>query len=447
MDNCFKWSVVSTVKASIELIHNFINYYKGIGADKIYLYLDDVNDKDILNEYQKDKNVIITLCDDAYWNIDYGFDNFKFIGRPESIEERQKHNLCHVLKFCETEWLLSVDIDELIFSEYAISDLLLTIPENVFSLRIKPYEATYELCEPKSIKEVFLTKYFKHREKRFDDFFWNSVLPKESFHREGFFGHTVGKAFLRTSKDLKVPGIHNQYPLDSSLIDNFWFKEIKLLHFEALTPDIFIQKNINRANNIFKVSQLGRLESERVKYIADLYKQSGVEGLYKLYSSMHVLSSNVIESAKKLFLLEEIDINKQGHRNIGNYLTTIHNTIIVYNEEVNKVQSIEFNAIDSNNYSPVFFNFDINKGIGYFFFIKDKISYYLFPDENGYLVSYPSRKSIFYGVEVLDKINTQFAIFVLSSKLYLTITPKGEVRFRAEQVQAWEKISLLDDVS
>lgn len=150
---------------------------------------------------------------------------------------------------------------------------------------------------------------------------------------------------------------------------------------------------------------------------------------------------------KKLFLLEEIDINKQGHRNIGNYLTTIHNTIIVYNEEVNKVQSIEFNAIDSNNYSPVFFNFDINKGIGYFFFIKDKISYYLFPDENGYLVSYPSRKSIFYGVEVLDKINTQFAIFVLSSKLYLTITPKGEVRFRAEQVQAWEKISLLDDVN
>lgn len=195
MDNCSKWSVISTVKASIELIHNFINYYKGIGAGKIYLYLDDVNDKDILNEYQKDKNVIITLCDDTYWSIDYGFDNFKFIGRPESIEERQKHNLCHALKLCETEWLLSVDIDELIFSEYIISDLLLTIPENVFSLRIKPYEATYELCEPKSIKEVFLTKYFKHREKRFDDFFGIRFFLKSPFIEKAFLGIPLEKHF------------------------------------------------------------------------------------------------------------------------------------------------------------------------------------------------------------------------------------------------------------
>jgi len=83
--------------------------------------------------------VVGVICDEKYW---------KSIGklRPNEVENHQLANLNYAISFIETEWVLHVDVDELVISSREIGDILGWQPEDCFrsraanrgSLRIEP---------------------------------------------------------------------------------------------------------------------------------------------------------------------------------------------------------------------------------------------------------------------------------------------------------------------
>lgn len=436
------WSVVVTVKAPLDLIVIFINYYLQKGAKNIYIYLDDPIDfkyKEIIEDKYLDR-IDIEICNELYWGKDYCFNNLMFSGRPDSIEDRQKHNTIHALNKCNTKWLLSIDIDEFIYSDKDINDYLKIIPNNIFSLRVKPYEAVYLNKGPEEFSEIFTTPYFKHREKRIDPFFWNNIYPEFYPQEGGLFGHRIGKAFIRTDEALKYTGLHNFYAINSSLKNMFYAYELKLLHFESLTSNLFIQKTINRFTGVYNISMLGKLEKLRLQRLSELYKDKGNEGLRDAYNEMYVLNNELISKGISLNLIDEIDLNKKASKFIY-AIQNIHRDLLIYDfkEEqakfINKNKNINFEEI-----SYIQILFDIEQKIAALFTIYKEKVYYFYLNRFNVLMTYPTSQAMFFNFECIDRITWQFGLG-LDNKFF-TATPNGEFKLRAEEMKDWELFSL-----
>lgn len=433
------WSVVATVKAPKELIDIFVNHYINLGAEKIYLYLDDPKDSYIKDLYESNTKVDIELCTPEYWSIDYNFDNLKYAGRSDAVERRQEHNLVHAISKCTSKWILCVDIDELIYARRSINEILCEIPDNLFSLRLKPYEAIYLNEAPQTMDEVFSTKYFKHRNKRIDLTFWNKKYPKEYIHKNGLFGHITGKAFLRTDIPLKYPALHNPYPINAEMKSIFLVDEIKLLHYEALTVDFFIEKTLNRLNKVFYTPSLDKPSVDRLANLKELYDSKGRQGLESAYETMHVITSDVLSEAILLHLIDEIDINSNHHDDVQSFIYSSHRSVMVFDESLKKC--ILVNPIDiKSNQFVVKIGFDYDSEKCYLYFVKDKKTQFLFVDRFGYLVTYTTNQTMFFGFKSIDKIAIQFAIQF--GEKFFTARPNGEVILAAVEPKAWEIFTL-----
>lgn len=435
------WSIVATVKAEKELIDFFVNYYINMGVDKIYLYLDDPNDSYIEKAYVNNNKICISICDQAFWSQNYEFKNLEYKGRPDGVEDRQTHNVIHALTLAKTKWLACVDIDELIYSDLNIDLTLASVPDNIFSLRLKPYEAVYLDTPPRHINDVFKTPFFKHRETRRDSHFWDEIYPDGLIHKEGLFGHTSGKCFFRVDEPLKWPGLHNFYPIDSSLKVNFLFNDVILLHFEALTVNNFITKTLKRLDSSFNVKYLDKPSVNRLNALKNIYTENGNSGLEKAYCEMHVLNTIQIQDALKLHLIKEINI-KTPIKFQKKLLQTHHRSYVIYNEFSNLCQAVEKDDVCKNGYYPVYIamDFENNKvDTCYFFYKKGNKTFYLYLDRYGNLTNYPFKKAMFFNFHCLDKLRPYFAIS--SNDSFFTSTPKGDFKLNANSCDAWEKFS------
>ncbi|EIJ68793.1 glycosyltransferase family 2 protein [Pasteurella bettyae] len=435
------WSVVTTVKASKELVDYFINYYERIGAHKIYIYLDDPSDSFIKDDYKNNSKVCFQVCNKDYWGIDYKFKNLIYVGRPDAVERRQEHNVIHATKFfAETKWMLCADIDELIYAERDITSILSEIPDNIFSLRLKPYEAIYLNSAPKTIPEVFATTYFKHREKRLDSAFWNQIYPKEFIHKDGLFGHMTGKSFFRTDEPQKWPALHNFHAVDTSLQSSFLVDEIKLLHFEALTIDNFVEKTLNRINKVFNVVNLDKQSVERIKNLKKHYDEKGKQGLYDAYKIMHVLNERQMDQAIYLHLVDKIDINK--FYSFSRAICSHHRTILVFDEQEDKCKLVNKNDMNISIHHIVHLNFDYDKKLCFLSFNKDSSVHYLYLNRFGNLMTYSTNKAMLFDFRCLDKINYHFAIS-FENKFFIA-KPNGEFTLGGEERKAWETFTFLN---
>lgn len=435
------WSVVTTVKASKELVDFFINYYLEIGAHKIHLYLDDPKDSFIKDSYNNEK-VIFHICDDNYWGVDYKFKNLKYAGRSDAVERRQEHNVIHATKFFpETKWMLCVDIDELIYSKRDIDSVLEEIPDNVYSLRLKPYEAIYLNKPPRSVEDVFSTNYFKHREKRCDTHFWNRIYPKGFIHKDGLFGHITGKSFFRTDEPQKWPALHNFNPIDPELKVSFLVDEIKLLHFESLTVENFAEKTLNRLNKIFNVVNLDKPSVERINYLKKVYEKNGIQGLYDAYETMHVLNSEKMNEALYLHVIDKIDYNEKDSL-IRRVIQSFHGGILVYDNSGDKCRFISLDKFDKRQHYPIHLNFDYDKELCFLSFYKDNKVNYLYIDRFGELMTYRTSKAMFLKFKCLDKINYHFAISF--DNKFFTAKLNGDFILGGNEIKSWETFSFLD---
>lgn len=430
------WSVVVTVKADPELIDVFIQHYLKLGASEMFIYLDDPADRYIQDLYSDNSQIDIQVCDEAFWNIDYKFKNLDFVGRPDGVEDRQSHNVIHALTKTKVKWLACVDIDEFIYSERKISRILDSIPDNIFSLRIKPFEAIYLNHAPLTYQDVFATPYFKHHTKRSDVFFWNEVYPEGLIHKAGLFGHVSGKCFFRADEPLKWPGLHNFNPIDITLKTNYIVEDFKLLHFEALTIHFFIQKTLNRINKNFNVKYLDGPSVRRLENLKDRYNKDGEKGLSDAYKLMHVIDSENLKKGCDLYLIDRIDMHTVGNFD-KRILITTHHTALVYNDLTEQCELVALSEELEPHLSFVQVAYDFDQKVCYLFVEKFNNVIYLYTDKRGRLVAYPFKKAMFFKLELHDIINYQISIAYENGQ-YFTATPKGEFKLGAKEVKAWE---------
>lgn len=432
------WSIAVTVKAPLEMINVFLEHHLKLNPKEIFLYLDAPNDFNEDSSFIADERIKIHYCDESFWLNREHFHilRHKKGQRPEAVEHRQYHNMLDAHSKSTADWLLMLDIDELAYTNEDISNVLSKYPSNVFSVRCAPIEAIYKDKPPQNIKEVFATPYFKSR-KKFSYAYWDEIYPNKNLrHKAGFFGHISGKSFLRTNEEIFTPSCHLSRPVDKDLAHAINCEDILIQHFEAMTPELFAEKNHKRIKNEFFVPFLEKGSKYRIAYIGEEYAKHGFSSFYKIYNEMHVLPSATMDQAvEDGFIIDINHINPKKQKAV----VTHHKTILCMDLDENIVKTVDPKLISNLNYVPLNFvhtyKSDSIPQKGYFYFEKDNIPVYLYMDRFNQLRISESKKAQF--LDMTRYAKSKFSLTFHAKSL--RVNSKGLVKLDADEISAWEQ--------
>jgi hypothetical protein len=270
------WSVVSLIRAPEEYVSQFVSHYLRMGAERIFVFLDDPNMASI-GPQQHDQRLEAAVCDEAFW-AENG-------GRPIAIESRQGRIVRRAQQECATEWLLHVDVDELLFSTESVEARLATLEPDVFSALVRPIEAIYERV-PERPEEVFATRWFK-RNTQIGDVLRNVYGDISGLSRGGLFGHVHGKSFFRAAVPIKHFSVHEPRPHAANMKVGVPLTGMELLHYDAMTPDVWKEKFSRRLSGQLVAQGMAPKRIAQLQTIAASIDMGSSE-LLSLYKRMHV---------------------------------------------------------------------------------------------------------------------------------------------------------------
>lgn len=126
-----RWGIVSTVKAPLRKVAEFVAYHLDLGAHRIHIHL-DVPDP-ALAERLSHPRVRFTQCDETYW-----------AGKPERARSthqmRQAFNATRVYRIIQLDWLAHIDVDEFILTRSPMPDLLAAVDPGRAHVAMQPVE-------------------------------------------------------------------------------------------------------------------------------------------------------------------------------------------------------------------------------------------------------------------------------------------------------------------
>lgn len=138
-----RWGIVSTVKAPLRKIAEFIAFHLDLGAHSIRIHL-DVPDPSIAERLAHPR-VRFTQCDDEYWQ-----------GRPDRArtthQRRQMLNAARTYRMSKLDWLIHIDVDEFILSPHALADLLAAVQPDTSHVELQPVEMMEGSSDPYHFK-------------------------------------------------------------------------------------------------------------------------------------------------------------------------------------------------------------------------------------------------------------------------------------------------------
>lgn len=227
------WGVVSTIKAPARDILNFAAYHLDLGAQRVFIYLDEANDAAFaaLKNHPKCR-VIVT--NEGYWK--------RRKGRPEKHQPRQTANATHCYnRDPKVDWLCHIDADEFLWSPDAlpIADQLAGLDSAVHSARVKPIEALEnDPADPPPPGQVWCKSFSRHLRLRRAE--TNAIYPTYGDHLNGgFLSHVAGKVFVRTGQDKVSFRIHNAFFDGMADPDPAPLSDMRLVHIHAHSWDHF----------------------------------------------------------------------------------------------------------------------------------------------------------------------------------------------------------------
>jgi hypothetical protein len=192
------WGVCTTAKAPLPQLLAFVAWHKHVGASRIWVHLDDADELSatVLNQID---GVTAILCDDAYWTVKGG--------RPHKQEPRQSYNMQRVYGDAELPIIAHVDVDEYLYSDRPIDDVLTAWDDDRPFLRVAPAEA---LHDPTLTDDIFTAQQFRLP-------FPNKMTSKKKMSvlgdytpllSQNMLSHKVGKSFFKTGLTEFIPKIH-----------------------------------------------------------------------------------------------------------------------------------------------------------------------------------------------------------------------------------------------
>ncbi len=220
-----EWGICTTAKAPLPQLLAFVAWHKHIGAAQIWIHLDDADEvtADVLNRIE---GVTAIVCDDAYWSGVKG-------GRPEAHQTRQTYNVRKIYKRNAVPVLAHIDVDEYLYPQRPISEILDDWDDDIPFIRAAPAEALYD---PDLPDDIFTARHFRlpfphgvdadTRIKVLGDY--EILMP------HNILSHRVGKSLFRSGvPDLKL-SIHSaKVGNDGGRIHTKYHPEIVVLHFHA----------------------------------------------------------------------------------------------------------------------------------------------------------------------------------------------------------------------
>ena len=214
-----RWGVVSTLRGSARDILGFAAHHLDLGADALYLFLDEENPQafDALSSHPR---IQVWTCDAAHWS-------WRKRQRPDKHQVRQTANASFMYRRTDLDWLAHIDIDEFLWPARPIADLLAAVPPDMPLARVRPVEAIDG--------DADLYKAFIPIGPDRDSIVQALYPTYGAFVLGGFLSHVQGKLFLRTGMTHVSFRIHNVFQDGEMLRHRYQLPETELCHRHA--PD------------------------------------------------------------------------------------------------------------------------------------------------------------------------------------------------------------------
>lgn len=286
-----EWGVCTTAKAPLPQLLAFVAWHKHVGAAHIWVHLDDADEVSgaVLNQLD---GVTAILCDDAYW-AETGT-------RPKRQEPRQSHNMQRVYGLATLPFIAHVDVDEYLYSDRAIGDVLDKADSDAPFVRVAPAEA---LHDPSLPDDIFTARQFRlpfpvkmAADKRV------SVLGDyAALLSRNMLSHRVGKSFFRTGLSGFMPKIHaGSFGGDAAPLKIAVTPDIVVLHFHAQDKTAWQEALPHRVvNGAYRFNEP----------LADFLAQAGVDEIDAFYDATQVARPELVAALAQLGLLVEANLN------------------------------------------------------------------------------------------------------------------------------------------
>ena len=272
-----KIALVLTVKNEARLLRRNLLYHKAIGVDRVFVYFDNTTDNgkesiEDLDFVRTSKSVPI----EKYVHLAY---LKKFTTqREEHHTARQCLNTFDAQQQCKEEnidWLISLDADELICSDFRnpsdLKSFFLKIDEGIEEVKFQVLEV---LQRKKSYENVFAEEtLFKSNINAFSKSLYN---PFKRSKQEFFwwYGQGVGKGAIRVSSDLIPYNVHHYQKVDGNI--PLRIEKGNVLHYHAYDSEDFIKKFTNFNNHPDKFLSGTKVESIKL-LLRDVVNSSGLD--------------------------------------------------------------------------------------------------------------------------------------------------------------------------
>ncbi|WP_417673402.1 glycosyltransferase family 2 protein [Pseudodonghicola sp.] len=213
-----RWGIVSTIKAPKAEILDFAAYHLELGAQRLYIHLDDP-DPDTLAMLKTHPKIRAFACDDAYWRK-------QGVKRPAKHQARQTFNATRIYRRkAEVDWLIHMDVDEFLWPEGRVDQRLGALPAATLCARVRPFEA---LAGDGTGFKGFIPA-GPEREAVVE-----RLYPRfGAFVKGGFLSHLAGKLFVRTGLGDLTVKIHNVFRGEEMNPAEVELDDIRLLHCHA----------------------------------------------------------------------------------------------------------------------------------------------------------------------------------------------------------------------
>jgi len=181
------WGVVAAIRAPARDVLRFAAHHLEAGAARLHIYLDAPNPQ-AAEHLQQHSRIRVITCGKWYWKR-------RGKARPESHRTRQGLNATHAYRNAETAWLAHIDVDEFLWSERPLDDLLSEVPADVPKVMVRPLE---RLSAREGLYKAAISGNAE------GDRLIHRIYPEfGSFLKGGFMSHVKGKCIARTG----LPGI------------------------------------------------------------------------------------------------------------------------------------------------------------------------------------------------------------------------------------------------
>lgn len=284
-----KWGIVATIKAPTRGILEFAAYHLDLGAHRIFIYLDAPNPEAeaALRAHPK---LRVKFCDDKYWRQ-------RKRARPDRHQNRQTLNATHAYSRAkDLDWLVHIDVDEFLWPDTSVSQILSALPSDTLCARTRPIESLADgdgtafkaFLPPGPDRERMVNQLYPN--------FGNDI-------RGGFLSHMAGKVFVRTGLEEVTFKIHNVIAGDTTNPSEVELPDLSLCHLHAQSWEHWIAAYRYRIASGSYRPGLGPVRPWQKdspslhEVLRDLETREGEAGLHALF---HEIAADTPEHRKNL---------------------------------------------------------------------------------------------------------------------------------------------------